>query len=452
MERESFQSRLGFLLVSAGCAIGIGNVWRFPYICGEYGGGLFVLIYLLFLLIMGVPVLAMELSVGRASQKSAYLGFKKLEPEGTKWHIHGLTSIVGNYILMMFYTVVSGWMLDYFFKFIRGEFTPGMSTEQIGNVFGNMLADPVELVFWMLLEVALCFIILSAGIQSGLEKVTKIMMGALLILIIVLGLHSLVLPGGMEGLSFLLLPSLDGVHQHGWWTVISAAMNQAFFTLSVGMGSMEIFGSYIDKHHSLPGESVRIAALDTIVAIMAGMIIFPACFAYGLRPDAGPSLLFVTLPNVFMDMTGGLIWGALFFLFMTFASFSTVLAVCENIISFCMDTFKWGRKKAAIINGFMVGLLSIPCALGFNVWENLTIIGNRGVLDTEDFLVSNLILPIGSLIFLLFCVTKYGWGFKNFFEEVNTGDGMKFPTWVKGYFQWILPIMLFVIIVQGLIQ
>ena len=371
MERESFQSRLGFLLVSAGCAIGIGNVWRFPYICGEYGGGLFVLIYLLFLLIMGVPVLAMELSVGRASQKSAYLGFKKLEPEGTKWHIHGLTSIVGNYILMMFYTVVSGWMLDYFFKFIRGEVTPGMSTEQIGNVFGNMLADPVELVFWMLLEVALCFIILSAGIQSGLEKVTKIMMGALLILIIVLGLHSLVLPGGMEGLSFLLLPSLDGVNQHGWWTVISAAMNQAFFTLSVGMGSMEIFGSYIDKHHSLPGESVRIAALDTIVAIMAGMIIFPACFSYSVEPGQGPGLIFVTLVSVFSNMAAGQIWGSIFFIFMLFAAVSTLIAVFENIVGISIDVFNISRKKAVVYNCIVILVLSLPVILGFNVLSDV---------------------------------------------------------------------------------
>ena len=452
MERESFNSRIGFLLVSAGCAIGIGNVWRFPYICGEYGGGLFVLIYLLFLLIMGVPVLTMELSVGRASKKSAYKAFKMLEPAGSKWHIHGMTSIIGNYLLMMFYTVVSGWMLDYFFKFVRGDFQPGMTTEQTGAVFGSVLADPVEMVFWMLLEVIVCFIILRAGVQGGLEKITKIMMAALLVLITALGINSIFLPGGMEGLRFLLVPSLDGVHQHGWWTVISAAMNQAFFTLSVGMGSMEIFGSYIDKTHSLPGESVRIAALDTVVALMAGFIIFPACFAYGLKPDAGPSLLFITLPNVFMDMTAGVLWGALFFLFMTFASFSTVLAVCENIISFCMDTFNWSRNKAALINGALIGILSIPCALGFNVWEKLTIIGNRGVLDTEDFLVSNLILPIGSLIFLLFCVTRYGWGFDKYFEEVNAGDGMKLPKWTRPYLQYILPIMLLVIIVQGLIQ
>ena len=451
MKRESFQSRLGFLLVSAGCAIGIGNVWRFPYVAGQNGGGLFVLLYLIFLVIMGLPVLTMELAVGRASRKSALLAYKALEKPGAKWHIHGWFAILGCYVLMMYYTTVSGWMLDYFVKFATGTFYHGMEASAAESVFGTMLSNPVEMGIFMVITVVLGFLVCSRGLQNGLEKISKYMMSALLILIVVLAVHSLTLSGAAEGLKFYLVPNLDAVKEVGIGSVISAAMNQSFFTLSLGVAAMEIFGSYMSKDHALLGEGARICGLDTFVALLSGLIIFPACFSYGVEAGAGPSLIFVTLPDVFVNMAGGRLWGALFFLFMTFASFSTVIAVFENIMSFCMDMFGWSRKKAALINGIVILLASIPCVLGYNVWSSLHIIGARDVLDSEDFLVSNLLLPIGSLIYLLFCVTKWGWGADNYFEEVNTGSGMKMKKWLKPYFQFILPIIILVILVQGLI-
>lgn len=451
MKREGFKSRLGFILVSAGCAIGIGNVWRFPFVAGQNGGGIFVLLYLIFLLCMGVPVLTMELSIGRASKKSIVLGYKDLEKPKHKWHIHGWFCILGCYLLMMYYTTVSGWMLSYFCKFTVGEFPKDMSLEAIGNVFTKLLSSPVEMGIWMTLIVVLGFFVCSKGLQSGVEKISKFMMLALLILIVVLAVHSMVLPGASKGLGFYLIPSMDKVKEIGLGNVITAAMNQAFFTLSLGIASMEIFGSYMNKENSLPGEALRISALDTFVAIMSGLIIFPACFSYGVQPDQGPSLIFVTLPNVFVNMSGGRIWGALFFLFMTFASFSTIIAVFENIISFCVDMFEWGRKKAGLINGIGVFVASLPCVLGYNVWSNLHLIGGRDVLDSEDFLVSNLLVPIGSLIFLIFCTTKFGWGFDKFYEECNTGKGIRFAKWMKPYFQFILPILILIIIIQGLI-
>lgn len=450
MKRENFQSRLGFLLVSAGCAIGIGNVWKFPYVTGENGGGVFVLFYLLFLLIMGVPVLTMELAVGRASGKSAVKGYAALEKPGGKWHIHGWFCMAGCYLLMMYYTTVSGWMLGYFFKFAAGTFT-GMDTEGVNGVFSAMLADPAEMTLWMAVTVAAGFLVCSVGLQKGLERITKIMMLCLLVLIIVLAVHGLTLDGAMEGVKFYLLPDLQRARQIGFGNVITAAMNQAFFTLSLGIAAMEIFGSYMSKEHTLTGEAVRICCLDTFVALMSGLIIFPACFSFGVQPDKGPSLIFVTLPNVFANMAGGRLWGTLFFLFMTFASFSTVIAVFENLLASCIDNFGWSRKKAAVINCVFVLFASLPCVLGYNVWSDLHLIGARDVLDSEDFLVSNLLLPIGSLVYLLFCVTKWGWGFENYLAETNRGRGLKMPRLLKRYLQFILPILILVILVQGLV-
>ena len=451
MKRESFKSRIGFLLVSAGCAIGIGNVWRFPYVTGENGGGLFVLLYLLFLIIMGLPVLTMELAVGRASRKSAVLGYKELEKKGSKWHIHGWIAILGCYVLMMYYTTVSGWMVSYFFKFLKGDFTKGMSAEDTKAAFGNLLSDPKQMTFWMILTVVLGFFVCSRGLQNGLEKISKFMMSALLILIVVLAIHSITLPGAAEGAKFYLVPNMKSVSNVGLKNIITAAMNQAFFTLSLGVAAMEIFGSYMSKDFTLAGEGIKICGLDTFVAIMSGLIIFPACFSYGVEVDAGPSLIFVTLPNVFVNMAGGRVWGCLFFLFMTFASFSTVIAVFENIMSFCMDMFGWSRNKAAAVNGIIILVASMPCVLGYNIWKNLHLIGGRDVLDSEDFIVSNLLLPIGSLVYLMFCVTKWGWGFDKYIDEVNTGKGIKICKKLKLYFQFILPILIIFILIQGLI-
>ena len=451
MQRESFRSRLGFLLVSAGCAIGIGNVWRFPYIAGQYGGGLFVLIYLVCLLVMGIPVLTMELAVGRASGKSAILAYRALEKPGAKWHVHGWFCLLGCVLLMMYYTTVTGWMVSYFGKFLTGTFVPGMSTEAITGEFGVMLSNPTTMSMWTEIVVIAGFAVCSFGLQNGLERVSKVMMLALLGLILVLAVHSATLPGAGEGLKFYLLPSVKSVEENGLGTIVTAAMNQSFFTLSLGIASMEIFGSYTSKDHTLPGEAARICALDTFVALMAGMIIFPACFSFGIEPNQGPSLIFQTLPNVFTNMAGGRVWGALFFLFMIFASFSTVIAVLENILAICMDTFGWSRKKASLIGCVALMLLSLPCVFGYNIWSEVKLIGGRDVLDTEDFLVSNLLLPSGALVYLLFCVTKWGWGFDKYLAEVNTGAGMKLSPKLKPYFQFVLPILILVIFIQGLL-
>ena len=451
MNRESFKSRLGFLLVSAGCAIGIGNVWRFPYVAGENGGGLFVLLYLVFLILMGLPVLTMELAVGRASRRSAVQAYQTLEKTGSRWHIHGWFAILGCYLLMMYYTTVSGWMISYCVKFVTGTFRSGMSTEDTSAVFSSLLSSPLQMGFFMILTVVAGFLICSKGLQDGLEKLSKIMMIALLFLIIILAAHSLTLSGASEGLSFYLIPRFSTVQNVGLGNVISAAMNQAFFTLSLGVAAMEIFGSYMSKDNTLAGEGIRICALDTFVAIMAGLIIFPACFSYGVEVNAGPQLIFITLPNVFVNMSGGRIWGSLFFLFMTFASFSTVIAVFENIMSFCMDMFGISRRKAALINCIIILIASLPCVLGYNLWSDLHLIGGRDVLDSEDFLVSNLLLPLGSLVYLLFCVTRWGWGFDNYLEEANTGKGIKLGRFLKPYFQFILPVLILIILIQGLL-
>ncbi len=451
MERESFKSRLGFILVSAGCAIGIGNVWRFPYVAGENGGGLFVLLYLVFLVLMGIPVLTMELAVGRASRKSAVLGYKKLEKPKSKWHIHGWFCMLGCYLLMMYYTTVSGWMTSYFYKFATGTFESGMTSEQVSGVFSQLQSNPIEMVIWMAIITILGFLVCSRGIQKGIEKVSKVMMIALLVLILALAVNSILLSGAGEGLKFYLVPDFEKVSEIGIGNIVSAAMNQSFFTLSLGIAAMEIFGSYMSKDNTLPGESVKICALDTFVAIMAGLIIFPACFSYGVEPDQGPALIFITLPNVFVNMAGGRIWGTLFFLFMTFACFSTIIAVFENIISFCIDMFGISRKKSVVINAVIILIASLPCVFGFNIWSGFELFG-QNVLGMEDFLVSNILLPVGSLIYLLFCVTKFGWGFDNYLTECNTGKGMKFSRFLKPYFQFVLPVLVLIVLVQGFIK
>ena len=411
MERENFNSRLGFILISAGCAIGIGNVWRFPYVAGYYGGGFFVLFYLLFLVAFGVPILTMELAVGRAAKASIACAYYKLEKPGTKWHIHGRIAWIGNYILLFFYTTVAGWMLGYFFKYASGSMQGVSDTKQL---FSEVMADPVQMTMWMLAVVVTAVLVCSLGLQNGVERITKWMMLILLGLILVLAVHSLTLSGAWEGVSYYLIPDFERVKEVGFFSMLIAAMNQSFFTLSLGMGSMMIFGSYIGKDRGLLSESIQITILDTFVALMSGLIIFPACFSYDIPTDSGPSLIFITIPKVFEYMTGGRIWGILFFLFMTFAALSTVIAVFENIIACNMELFHISRKKASILNFFVLAIGSMPCVLGFNVFSNIHPLGESStILDFEDFLVSNLILPFGSLIILLFCVSKRGWGFSS---------------------------------------
>lgn len=449
MEREKFGSRLGFLLISAGCAIGIGNVWRFPYVAGNYGGGAFVLLYIFFLVIIGLPVMTMEFAVGRASKKSVAQSFRVLEKPGQKWHLHGKLSTVGNYLLMMFYTTVAGWMLYYFVEMAKGSFE-GLDTAQVGAKFDELTSQPGTMIFWMLLVVLLGFGICSFGLQKGVERVTKVMMIALIAIMVVLAVNSMTLEGSAEGLAFYLIPDLNKMKELGILETTVAAMNQAFFTLSIGMGSMAIFGSYISRDRSLMGESVHIAVMDTFVALVAGLIIFPACFAYGVNPGQGPSLVFVTLPNIFNAMAGGRFWGALFFVFLSFAALSTVLAVFENILSICMDSFGWSRKKACLINVVLVGILSVPCCIGFNLLKGFQPLGpDTGIMDLEDFFVSNLILPFGSLIYLLFCTRKNGWGWKNFREEANAGRGLKVPGWIRGYVTYVLPVIILFLLCWG---
>ena len=455
MEREKLGSRLGFILLSAGCAIGMGNVWKFPYITGQYGGGAFVLIYLIFLAILGIPVLTMEFSLGRASQKSPVKMYQELEPKGSKWHIHSYFAMAGNYILMMFYTSVSGWMLQYIFYMISGKFE-GMNADQVSGVFGEMLSNPWILMLFVAIVTAIGFGVCALGVQKGIEKVSKWMMLALLAIMVVLAVRSLFLPGGGEGLKFYLVPDFGKMFEggfKGFFNVVVAAMNQAFFTLSLGIGSMAIFGSYLKKDRALMGEAINVTILDTFVAITAGLIIFPACFAYGVEPGAGPGLIFQTLPNVFNNMAGGRIWGTLFFIFMGCAALTTVIAVFENIIAMCMDQFGWSRKKACLINGIAMFFLALPCLLGFNALASFQPLGpGSGVLDLEDYVVSNILLPAGSLIFVIFCNFKFGWGFDKFQEEANTGAGAKVANWMKYYFRYGLPIVIGVILVYGIIS
>lgn len=450
MEREKLGSRLGFILLSAGCAIGIGNVWRFPYVAGKYGGGAFVLFYLFFLVVMGVPVMTMEFAVGRASRKSIIKSYTALEKKGQKWHLHGYLGMAGNYLLMMFYTTVAGWMLYYFYQMLTGRFV-GKSTEQVSGMFVDMLGNPVIMTVAMAIVVIAGIMVCSLGLQRGVERMTKVMMIALLVIMLVLAGNSLLLNGGTEGLKFYLLPDFNRMLEVGIVDTIVAAMNQAFFTLSLGIGAMAIFGSYIGKDRSLLGESVSIAVLDTFVAVVAGLIIFPACFSFGIDLDSGPSLIFITLPNVFNAMPGGRIWGTLFFVFMAFAAFSTVLAVFENIISCGMDLFGFSRKKSCVVNLAALLVLSMPCVLGYNIWSGFQPLGGgSSVLDLEDFVVSNLILPFGSLCYLLFCVTRWGWGFDKYLAEANEGKGMKMPRWIRGYVTWVLPVLLLALMIQGI--
>lgn len=451
VEREKLGSRMGFIFLSAGCAIGIGNVWRFPYIAGLYGGGVFVLFYLFFLIAMGVPVMTMEFAVGRASRRSIIKSFTELERPGQKWHLNGYLGMAGNYLLMMFYTTVAGWMLYYFYQMLTGKFT-GQDKNQVAEMFGSLLGSPQILAVTMVIIVTAGILICSLGLQKGVERITKVMMSLLLLIIVILAVHSMTLEGGMEGLKFYLLPDFERMKEVGISETITAAMNQAFFTLSLGIGAMAIFGSYIDKKRTLLGESVNIAILDTFVAFVSGLIIFPSCFAFDISPDMGPQLIFVTLPNVFNSMAGGRIWGTLFFIFMTFAAFSTILAVFENIISCGMDLFHWSRKKSCMVNLAALIVLSLPCVFGYNLWSAIQPLGEGStILDLEDFLVSNLILPIGSLCYLLFCVTRYGWGFDRYMKEANTGEGLKMPGWIRIYVTYILPVLIVFLIIQGII-
>lgn len=452
-ERESFGSRLGFILVSAGCAIGIGNVWKFPYLAGENGGGLFVLFYFIFLLIMGVPVMSMELAIGRRSRKSGAEGFREIEKKGSKWHIVGYTSIIGCYLLMMFYTSVAGWMISYFWKFLSGSFSSSMDKSAVSSVFTDMLSSTSDSLVFMTLSVVIGMGVCALGLKNGVEKITKVMMMGLLALIIILAIHSLTLPGAMEGLKFYLVPSIGTLKEKGVLSVVVAAMNQAFFTLSLGICAMEIFGTYMSKENTLFSEAFRISLLDTFVAVVSGLIIFPSCFSFSISPDAGPSLIFVTLPNVFINMKGGRVWGTLFFVFMSFAALSTVIAVFENIIASFMDNYKWSRKKSVVINFISILLLSLPCALENNLLKGVTILGNKGVLDSWDFLVSNLLLPLGSIAIILFCVWRNGWGWNEYLKEANTGKGIKMPgsKAVKIYLGVVLPILVFTVMILGLL-
>ena len=451
-QREQLGSRLGFILLSAGCAIGIGNVWKFPYMVGQYGGGAFVLIYLFFLVILGIPVMTMEFAMGRAGQRSPARLYQQLEPKGSKWHLHGYVAMAGNYILMMFYTSVAGWMLDYFVRTAGGQFV-GADTDGVAAQFSQMLGDPLRMTLFMGIIVVVGFLVCSFSLQKGLERITKWMMVALLVIMVVLAINSVCTAGGSQGLRVYLVPDLARMKKVGIGNVVAGAMNQAFFTLSLGIGAMAIFGSYIGKERALMGESARVAALDTLVALCSGLIIFPACFAYGVQPDSGPSLIFITLPNIFNHMPLGRVWGSLFFVFMSFAAFSTVLGVFENIVSCTMDLSGWSRKKACLFNGILMLLLSMPCVLGFNVLSKFQPLGpGTGVLDLEDFVVSNLLLPLGSLIFIFFCTSRYGWGWKNFTKEANTGKGLKVQRWMRGYMCYVLPVLVAVILVLGLIR
>lgn len=450
MERERLGSRLGFILLSAGCAIGIGNVWKFPYMVGQYGGGAFVLCYLFFLIILGIPVMTIEFALGRASRKSPVRLYHALEKPGQKWHLHGYAAMAGNYLLMMFYTTVAGWMLHYFFFMAGGTFA-GTDVETVGSIFGNMLADPFGMIGFMAAVVLLGFFVCSRGLQNGLEKVNKFMMLALLAIMVILAINSALLKGSGEGLRFYLLPDFDRMSDLGIGNVMSGAMTQAFFTLSLGIGAMAIWGSYIGKERALLGEAVNVGILDTFVAFVSGLIIFPACFAYGVSPDSGPGLIFVTLPNIFNHMPAGRLWGSLFFIFMFFAAFSTVLAVFENIISCCMDLFGWARKKACSINAVVMILLSLPCAVGYNLLSGFQPRGaGSTVLDLEDFLVSNLFLPLGSLIYVVFATSRYGWGWENLTAEANQGKGLKIARWMRPYMTYVLPVIVLIVFVLSL--
>lgn len=452
MGREKLGSRLGFILLSAGCAIGIGNVWKFPYVVGQNGGGVFVLIYLIFLAILGIPVLSMEFAIGRAAQKSPVKMYQELEPKGTVWHIHGKAAMIGGYLLMMFYTTVAGWMVRYFVSTAAGDLS-SLDVSGISQKFNQMLSDAPMMILYMGIVIVAAVLVCSIGLKNGLERVTKVMMLALLGIMVILAINSFFMPGGEQGIAFYLMPDFEEVQKIGIGTIIVNAMNQAFFTLSLGIGAMAIFGSYIGKERSLLGESVNVAILDTLVALSSGLIIFPACFAYGVDVDSGPSLIFITLPNIFNNLPLGRLWGSLFFVFMSFAALSTVLAVFEEITACTQDLFGWGRKKSCIVNGILLFVLSLPCSLGFNLLSFIQPLGEgTSIMDLEDFIVSNLILPLGSLVIILFCVLKKGWGWDNYIKEANTGKGLKMKNFMRGYVTCVLPIMVIVLFVIGIIR
>ena len=449
--REKLSSRLGFILLSAGCAIGLGNVWKFPYITGQYGGGVFLILYFLMLIMFGIPVMTMEFAIGRASQKAPVRMYDDLEPKNSKWHIHGVVGMIGCIMLMMYYAVVAGWILRYFVRFLCGDFT-NATPDMIGEEFGAMLSSPTINIGYLAVVVMISFTVLAIGLQGGLERITKYMMVALLLIMIVLAINSFTMPGSKEGLSFFLLPDIKRTMDIGFSNVLMGALNQAFFTLSIGIGSMAVFGSYINKDRSLLGESVNITILDTFVAITAGLIMFPACFSYGIDVNAGPSLLFITMPNVFANMNLGRLWGTLFFLFMSFAALSTAFAVYENVIANVMELTGLGRKKTCLICGIGMFILALPCALGFNIWSGFMPFGEgTGILDLEDFVVSNLLLPIGAIVYVIFCTVRYGWGWDSFINEANAGKGLKMPNWLKNYMKFFVPVVLMVILIVGLI-
>ena len=450
-QREHLASRLGFLLLSAGCAIGLGNVWRFPFITGKYGGAVFLAVYLLFLLFMGLPILIMEFSVGRASRRNMSKAFSVLEPAGTKWHWFGWFSPIGSYVLMMFYMPVAGWMLYYTFATLNGSLA--LPAEQVPSMFTGMLANPWLMLFWTLIVSFVGFYVCSMGLQKGVERVVKFMMAGLLFIMVGLAIYAISLPGAVEGLKFYLVPDFQRAWDAGILSLINDAMNQAFFTLSIGIGSMCIFGSYLNKSNTLTKESMFIVSLDTFVALTAGLIIFPACFAFGVTPNAGPGLIFITLPNVFNEMAFGQVWGTLFFIFMSAAALTTVIAVLENIISYFIDNHGWERKKAVWFNAVLLTVLTLPCILGFNEWSWIQPLGEgSSILDLEDFIISNNLLPIGSLIYCLFCCSRYGWGWDKFVAEADEGAGLKFPQALRFYLTKILPVVMILILAQGYIQ
>lgn len=449
MKRESFGSRIGFILVSAGCAVGLGNVWKFPYMCGAYGGAIFILIYLLFLVILCLPVLVCEFAVGRASRMSVAKSFDTLEPDGTRWHLMKYIGMIGCYLLMMFYTMVGGWMLYYCFRSLRGDFT-GASSETIQQYFSDMLADPGTMIFWTVLICVIGFSVCAIGLQKGIERITKVMMTLLFIVMIALAVRSVTMPGSSEGIRFYLVPDIDKMLETGIGNILFGALSQAFFTLSIGIGAMLIFGSYLDKSNRLAGEAISIGVLDTLVALTAGLIVIPSCFAYGIQPDAGPSLVFITLPNIFSQMTAGGIWSALFFLFLTFAALSTIIAVFENLVAINMDLLGWSRKKSTLVCAVLIIILSMPCVLGYNILSGVQPLGEGStIMDLEDFLVSNNLLPLGSMGILLFCTRKNGWGWDNFKKEADTGNGIKLPSFMRLLMSYIIPAAIMIIFLKG---
>ncbi len=451
-KRETLSSRLGFIFLSAGCAIGLGNIWRFPYVTGKYGGGAFVLIYIIFLILLGLPIIVMEFSVGRSSRLSIAKAMHSLEKKGQKWHLFSYLAMAGNYLLVMFYTTISGWMLSYLFKMIRGDFN-GLNNQQVQQTFQDLQASPQLSIFWMIVVVLIGFMVCLLGLQKGVEKITKLMMGSLLAVMLLLVIKSFTLPGFIEGIKFYLVPDFQKLMNEGIFNAIYAAMGQAFFTLSVGMGGMTIFASYLDKKRTLTGESINIMILDTFVALTAGLIIFPACFTFGVDVSSGPSLVFVTFPNIFNAMGNAQLWGTLFFIFMNFASLSTIIAVFENIVSFSIDMFQWTRIRSVIVNLLLIIILSIPAAIGSNILSFIQPLGpHSAILDLEDFLVSNIIMPIGSLVFIFFCTRKMGWGWNHFIDEANSGKGTKFPEKARYYVSYLLPIIILFIFIAGLIN